>query len=262
MSYSANVFRILIASPSDVREERDIISHVIQEWNDLYSYEKKVVLLPLRWETHASPELGARPQDIINREVVDLCDMAIGVFWTRIGTPTGKAEGGTVEEIERVGNKGKIVMLYFSKAKVDLDNIDFEQYNKLKAFKNKTCPNGLVESYIDLVDFRSKLAKQLEIKVRSLASQAKEDGDNQVVNSSPKIEIGFINVETSEFLNNEIAISSKILQLKDTDIIPDFRPLKKNEAKSDEKGKYIIVGVNNGSGRTNRNYYREYIDFL
>lgn len=166
MSYQAKVFRILIASPSDVEDERELIVSVIQEWNNLNSAERKVVLLPLMWETHASPELGSRPQDIINREVVDYCDMAIGVFWTRLGSPTGTHDSGTIEEIERVGDSGKLVMLYFSKAKADLDSIDIEQFKKLKEFKKQTYPNGLIENYKNIVEFRDKLSKQLEIQIR------------------------------------------------------------------------------------------------
>jgi hypothetical protein len=48
MPYDTRTYRILIASPSDVDEEREIAVKVIQEWNDLYSYSRKVVLLPLR----------------------------------------------------------------------------------------------------------------------------------------------------------------------------------------------------------------------
>lgn len=54
-------------------------------------------------------------------QLVDKCDMAVGVFWTRLGTPTDLAASGTVEEIERLGQADKIVMLYFSRAKVDLE---------------------------------------------------------------------------------------------------------------------------------------------
>jgi hypothetical protein len=171
MAYVSRVFRILVASPSDVKEERNIVSQVIQEWNDLYSYEKKVVLLPLKWETHSSPELGTRPQAIINEEVVDYCDLAIGVFWTRVGSPTGISVSGTIEEIERVGNAGKTVMLYFSQAKVEPDAIDFEQYQKLKDFKNKTYPKGLVTNYSDIKEFKDKLTRQLELKIRGVISQ-------------------------------------------------------------------------------------------
>jgi len=89
MPYDSRTYRVLIASPSDVEDEREIAVRVIQEWNDLHSYNREIVLLPLRWETHAAPEYGVRPQEVINRQIVDNCDLLIGVFWTRIGTPTG-----------------------------------------------------------------------------------------------------------------------------------------------------------------------------
>lgn len=168
MPYDSRTYRILIASPSDVEEEREIAVRVIQEWNDLYSYSRSVVLLPLRWETHSAPEYGMRPQEIINRAIVDQCDLLVGVFWTRIGSPTGVAESGTIEEISRVAKAGKPIMLYFSKVGMDPDRIDLDQLNRLKAFKAETYPNALTESYKSHIEFRDKFAKQLELKVRDL----------------------------------------------------------------------------------------------
>lgn len=154
MSYDAKVFRVLIASPSDVTDEREIAVKTIQEWNDLNSPERQIVLLPLRWETHTAPEYGKRPQEVINRQMVDHCDLLIGVFWTRIGSPTGIKESGTLEEIDRVASSGKPVMLYFSKAKKDPDDIDTEQLLKLRDFKKKTYPKALVENFSSQVEFR------------------------------------------------------------------------------------------------------------
>jgi hypothetical protein len=111
VAYDGRVYRILVASPSDVDEERDIVSSVIQGWNDLHSSTRKIVLLPLRWETHTAPEYGVRPQEVINKQIVDDCDLLVGIFWTRIGSPTGIADSGTLEEIERVAKSGKPVML-------------------------------------------------------------------------------------------------------------------------------------------------------
>ena len=85
MSYESTVYRILIASPSDVEEEREVAARIIQEWNDLNSFNKKIVLLPIRWETHTSPTYGSRPQEIINSQIVNECDLLIGFFWTKIG---------------------------------------------------------------------------------------------------------------------------------------------------------------------------------
>ena len=168
MAFNSRTFRILIASPSDVTEEREIAVRVIQDWNDLYSHLRNVVLLPLRWETHTAPEFGVRPQEAINRAIVDDCDLLIGMFSTRIGTATGVAESGTLEEIERVAKAGKPVMLYFSKVGADPDLLDLEQLRRLREFKADITSHALIESYKSTLDFRDKLTKQLEMKVRDL----------------------------------------------------------------------------------------------
>jgi hypothetical protein len=160
MTYEARVFQVLVASPGDVNEERMIITEIIHEWNDINSHDRRVVLLPLRWETHSTPELGSRPQEIINRQVADKADMVIGAFWTRLGTPTGDAESGTAEEISRAVAAGKPVMLYFSRSKVDLETVDLDEYRKLQEFKNRILSRGLIQIYSSLADFREMLAKR------------------------------------------------------------------------------------------------------
>ncbi len=45
--------------------------------------------------------MGDRPQGIINEQLVNNCDIFIGIFWGRLGTRTGKTESGSVEEIEK-----------------------------------------------------------------------------------------------------------------------------------------------------------------
>lgn len=234
MAYNARVYRILIASPSDVIEERNQISKVIQEWNDLQSFNRKVVLLPLKWETHSSPELGKRPQDIINKEVVDYCDMAVGVFWTRIGSPTGTHKSGTIEEIERVGKSGKIVMLYFSKAKIEPDSIELEQYQNLKEFKKKTYPNGLIETYTDIVDFRDKFAKQLEIKLRSIIG-SDNDVESTLSNvSEPKFEINLVDDDIDVIIKNKSTITIEVNELENLDSVPDYIKSDKNDYKNED----------------------------
>lgn len=126
------------------------------------------MLLPLRWETHTAPEYGMRPQEVINRAIVDQCDLLVGIFWTRIGTPTGVADSGTIEEITRVATAGKPVMLYFSKIGMDPDRLDLTQLARLKEFKDRTYPNALTESFKSQIEFRDKFAKQLELKIRDL----------------------------------------------------------------------------------------------
>jgi Domain of unknown function (DUF4062) len=114
MSFSSETFRVLIASPSDLAEERQAATDAINEWNAQHAAAESVVLLPVKWETHALPETGQRPQQAINRQLVQECDILVGMFWTKLGTATGVAESGTVEEVNQFVIAGKKAMLYFS----------------------------------------------------------------------------------------------------------------------------------------------------
>lgn len=259
MPYNGRVYRILIASPSDVEEEREIAVRVIQEWNDLYSYSRQVVLLPLRWETHTAPEYGTRPQEVINRAIVDQCDLLLGIFWTRIGTPTGEADSGTLEEIERVAKAGKPVMLYFSKVGVDPDKLDLEQVARLKSFKDQTYPNALTESYKSVIEFRDKLAKQLELKIRDLQ---KADNPNQ----PPPLDLQFVSIESGKLLGSSVELSIDLPEIEDVDIAlasnkdKDLRErLEKyvNEQKQEATITPVIMAISNSGSSGVRNLYVE-----
>jgi hypothetical protein len=170
MAFDAKVYKILIASPGDVDEERRTISEVIASWNSLNAEIQKVVLLPVMWETHSAPLLGHRPQGVINDQIVRNCDMAIGVFYTRLGSPTGASESGTAEEIEWFIKNDRPVMLYFSSRSIEPDKLDIDQYKALKDFEQRMQQIGLTGSYSSIADLREKLLNQLSINVRNLLS--------------------------------------------------------------------------------------------
>ena len=165
MSYTVTVYRVMIASPGDVPGERSIIREVLSEWNTVNSDTRKIVLLPVAWETHTSPTMGDRPQTIINKQILEGSDLLVGVFWTRIGTATDEYASGTVEEIEEHIKMGKPTMLYFSDAPVRLDSVDKNQYSELTKFKESCKSRGIFETYSDLNDFRSKFYRQLQLKI-------------------------------------------------------------------------------------------------
>ena len=156
----------MIASPGDVHEERNLVRDIIHERNDIHSMTWSLVLLPVGWETHSSPDLGGRPQELINKQVLGQCDLLVGVFWTRIGTPTGEAESGTVEEIRKHVEAGKPAMVYFSTAPVAPQSLDQDQYARLTEFKKWCKTQGLIEEYDNLSDFSDKFRRQIQIAVR------------------------------------------------------------------------------------------------
>ena len=114
----ANVLNILIASPSDVLEEREVVTRTIYDWNAAHFSATGILLNPVKWESHSYPASGDRPQAIVNKQIVESGDVLIGIFGHRLGTPTGVAQSGTIEEIEKFRTAGKYVALYFSTADV------------------------------------------------------------------------------------------------------------------------------------------------
>ncbi len=251
MAYDARIFRVLIASPSDVDEERELVVSIIQAWNDLYSFARKVVLLPLRWETHTAPEYGTRPQEVINRAIVDECDLLVGIFWTRLGSPTGIADSGTLEEIERVGKAGKPIMLYFSRVAIDPEKIDMHQIEQLKKFKNNSYPKGLIENYRLISEFRDKFNRQLEMKIREL-QQSEPKG-------AVPLRLTLLSERDAQPVGPkyEVALSSESVQNLQ-DVLEDKRERIQqllDEKTAAELTQPVVIGIENTGSTGIRNWY-------
>jgi hypothetical protein len=167
MPFSAIVLRVMIASPGDVQKERAVVREVVSEWNATNGAHRNVMLLATGWETDVAPEMGDAPQSIIDRRILKDADLVVGMFWTRLGTPTASYASGAVEEIEEHLKAGKPAMLYFSSAPAPLDSVDPAQYQALKAFKDSCKTRGLFQTYADVDDFRRKLSNDLQLTMNS-----------------------------------------------------------------------------------------------
>ena len=167
MPFSATVLRLMIASPGDVETERGIVRDVVNEWNSTNGAHRNMMLLTVGWETDVAPEMGDAPQSIIDKRILQDADLLVGMFWTRLGTPTKSYASGAVEEIEEHLKAGKPAMLYFSSAPAALDSVDPDQYRALKEFRDSCKPRGLFETYTDVDDFRRKFSKDLQIVMNS-----------------------------------------------------------------------------------------------
>lgn len=176
MSYSAKVYKVFIASPSDVQEERDVIRNVLAKWNAINSERLHVVLLPVGWETHAAPEAERVAQDYINEELLDKCDMLIGVFWTRVGTRTKNFDGGSIEEVYRNIGSRKLTMLYFSKKSIP-SNADLNQLKNVRKLKETIKDSSFYYEYNDITDFELRLYDHLQIKIAEGRFRPRWDSD-------------------------------------------------------------------------------------
>jgi hypothetical protein len=179
VSFQASVYRVLIASPGDLQEERGVIEEAINHWNASHAADEEMVLLPVRWETHSVPEYGDRAQAILNRRLVSECDILIGAFWTRVGTPTGGFESGTVEEIEQFTRAGKPALLYFSSRQIDPDRVDLDQLKRVRELRLRLEKEALTASFSSPAELESKLTRHLLGQMRRFrAGSAEALGDS------------------------------------------------------------------------------------
>ena len=158
---------IAVASPSDVSQEREAVRKVFTNWNDKNDH---AFLHPKMWE-FAVPELGDHPQNILNTKIIDLSDLLIAIFWSKIGTPTQNAPSGSIEEIyEFIKKKGaQRVMLYFCKR--DLPNdIDPVELAKLNVFKSEMRTKGLFHQFTTVQEFERDLYPHIDAKVGQFLS--------------------------------------------------------------------------------------------
>ena len=215
---TATVLNVLIASPSDVSAERDTVEKVIHEWNTNHRKSTGIMLEPVRWETHSYPAMGERPQGILNKQIVKDADLLIGIFGTRMGTPTGSAPSGTSEEIEEIRKTGRHVALYFSDAPVPRD-ADRAQLDALEVYRRSLGQQGLYSTFTSVEELHRKVTHDLPKIVNDVVEKLR---NNQIVAPVPKQEsidpqpakrVQHVNRGRAVQLRNDIELSPKEMEL-------------------------------------------------
>jgi len=160
MVRTAIVLNVLIASPSDVGQERNVVTDAIYAWNAAHYQTTGTMLHAVRWETHSYPASGDRPQAILNKQIVESGDILIGIFGYKLGTPTGTAQSGTIEEIEEFRRAGKYVALYFSKADVPR-SADRDQLKALEDYQRERQTDTLYGTFGTAEELRLLVTQHL-----------------------------------------------------------------------------------------------------
>ncbi|MGW1674479.1 hypothetical protein [Streptomyces sp. NPDC002324] len=166
---------VLIASPGDTAAERDTVEDVVRSWNSDHTLQRRVHLLPLRWEMGAVPLVGQQDaQEVINEQFADAADIVIAVFNSRLGQATKRAASGTAEEILRARDRGATVHVFFSDAPVPR-NHDPEQLKALNAFRKELQEHGLTGSYASPDDLTAKVRTCLERDAYKIGDVGEDD---------------------------------------------------------------------------------------
>jgi hypothetical protein len=174
MPEHAQILRIVVASPSDVKSERDIVPLVVEELNRGIADDRGLHLEVIRWETDTYPGFHPEgPQSLIDEILrIEDCDVVIGIFWKRFGTPTEEGTTGTEHEIRRAYDAWKKqrrpqVMVYFNQTPATPQSEEeTRQWGQLLKFRKEFPKEGLWWSYAGTTEFERLLRTHLTNFIR------------------------------------------------------------------------------------------------
>lgn len=168
MPNSIIVYDLLISCPSDVAEYVDMLEKEVIHFNNCFGRSHNIIVRTRHWSKDSYSEFGNSPQKLLNKQIVDSSDMALGIFWTRFGTPTENYGSGTEEEIERMLNNKKQVFLYFLDKPISPSEFDTKQYKKIQMFKDKHKNEGVFFNVPDESALVLKFRENLELYFDSI----------------------------------------------------------------------------------------------
>ena len=194
MALKKIMFRVLLSSASDVKEERDIVSKIVSELNDTYKDTPFGIEL-FRWENDVSPSITLEngQKSIDKKFNYRQADLLIGIFYKKLGV-------GTVHEInEAIEVKRELdlldIKLYFKKVdKNTLNENEEEQYKELNAKKNEYMKQGIVGNFDHSDDFCEKCRKHItdffnNAKKMFLREQPESQIKNKFISEFPEVPI-------------------------------------------------------------------------
>jgi hypothetical protein len=171
MPEQVQLFRLFVGAPSDVTEEVIIIRGLVEQWNRDFGPTAKARVEVANWRTHSHPAAGARPQALINKQVVDRSDIVVGLFRSHFGSPTGVADSGTEEEIRRSIRRRKEVMVYFANLPEPKKRKERNEFTRIEKFKHKLGRRALYHTYTDLKAFEEAFRQHLAAAMKELLAK-------------------------------------------------------------------------------------------
>lgn len=153
----------------------------------------------MHWRQHSAAEHGVRPQESLNKQLVDESDLLIALFWHRLGTDTGEAESGTVEEIERATANDAYVAVLRCTRDVPPDQLDTQQLERLNDYCGGLQSESLILEFRESDELREHVDAILNRSVAQSGARAEA-----AVQQAPAVAEVWPRVESSESTRTDL----------------------------------------------------------
>ena len=154
----------------------------------------------------------------LNRQLCNRSDMAIAVFWSKIGTATQNALSGTIEEIQEHYKNKKLVFTYFREGPLPGDS-DIEQIEKLREYKGEISKNTYWHTFKSPDNLKEVIVRDLRNAVKTLpyfVERAKRLSAGEHENPVPALGLEFNGIPNEIAVSKDDALSpGMVIELRD-----------------------------------------------
>ena len=186
MARNITQYDLLISCPGDASNAVDVIKSVVEEFNQQFSDALGISIRWRYWKNSIFAESGGKPQDLLNKQIVDASDLAVAIFKTRFGSPTDNYGSGTEEEIERMLSDGRQVFMFFDESPVSPSDINPTEYQKVQVFKEKYKDKGIFWTYKSEDEFRNVFRAHITRYFMTLSNENATEGKSNLIVRSYK----------------------------------------------------------------------------
>jgi len=186
------LYSIFLASPQDVRRERERFCEVVELVNGLlFQLNKPARLEVRRWERDVPPDLEIPEKLILKHIPMEECDIFVAIFWTRFGSPPGtfRPDGtpylaGTEQEIEEAikvrkqSDKNRPVIMILLKTDPIPPDTPRDQRHRLEEYLRKFEVGGEHTALIGTFKTRKsarRISEEFEFKVMTYLMSTVEE---------------------------------------------------------------------------------------
>jgi len=241
MSTNVNKFKIFMASPDDLYEERKIFGEVIEAINRSRGDAEGFHLEAIIWEKYAYPEAN-NPQAIVNK-ILDDAALVVVAFWNKFGAPTKDFPSGTMEEFSRAYEKRKTtgkpsIKIYFRQPDPPKALAQLEELRKILEFKELIKDKTLYKDYLVAQVFKDVLQEHINAWI-SIDMKSAKLSPNKITNTAKVEPLSDVRSLLKDYFEE---IERKYEGIKKPSIYFGISSLDRNLRQLDENNLILVAG--------------------
>ena len=173
-------YKVLFASPSDLKLERETFPQIIDELNRVWGKILGFQIVPLMFEHSSAPGISTHSaQSLISQDFGTDYDIFLGAYWQKYGTPTLDALSGTEEEFNNAYKRfcedptSVQILFYFKETPpASLSDLNLDDLAKIRTFRTSLeQKNILYWTFTDLSSFEKYIREHLPLRLMDKASR-------------------------------------------------------------------------------------------